>query len=724
MSPLQGWLHRQAARERRIVALEEGLIGGRLWSYSLYRLRYFFLAYLVESAGHAVTVLLLFKGLAWDNFLLVVVAHAGTMLVASLWWGALEQLRGQVRELHRSGRTHRIPSAIGGWLTFAVIVAAAVLALALGWTVWCASRGRFGVTEAYVAALLLRLALGLPTGCYHSGVYALRRVYKPLPATLAPELLGLAMMLAFWPVAGVWALVVSSLVVTVAVNALSLHYTHRVYRFLRFEPLRQTGRRALRAALRGAGRESLAAGVSHAVMALDSLVVLALLYGAQTDSESLVVLFLAAPTIRAGVDWGRLLYFDLKRLELRLFTNLRRRFELHTALLASLLGLVFWAFAAGIATAFYGRGLGSLYGALLAFFVARSVLARAQMQAYAARAYAAVVGTGVLCVAGLAAVAVVAQTEAQRLAAVAAITGLSAVALDRLARFAQVRAAAGTALVPLEWLGRLAQVHDAVRVGSARVIETTGPERLDARSRAERNRWRLGRLAERTARRLGRPGAATWVAPDRVVWFETSCDGAPSGPRVTVEWLQRVSGGLIAEVQSLDCGNGAQACSAAGHGQLLGRASRHLLAASDGVDAADARRMFDELVPGGIVYSPDAPVPPALAELPKSELRAILCDATAFARDLDVGRPRSHFDVSALCGDGELRLIFIAHPHCGRSARARWRERVTELNVRAAIGAAPQRHSGDEVRPARRKDDRSSIAVTGRTGRLAAEPVL
>ena len=33
------------------------------------------------------------------------------------------------------------------------------------------------------------------------------------------------------------------------------------------------------------------------------------------------------PTIRAGADWAALLYFDLKRLELRLFTNLRKRFE-------------------------------------------------------------------------------------------------------------------------------------------------------------------------------------------------------------------------------------------------------------------------------------------------------------------------------------------------------------------------------------------------------------
>jgi hypothetical protein len=679
---LDRWLRNQAARERRVVVLEEGLLGGRLWRYSAYRLRYFFLSYLNESALHAVTVLFLFRHLAWGNFRLVVVATTATAFVSSFWWGALEALRGQVRDLHRSGKPHRIERVIGGWLTFAFALSGVVLAAAVGWSVWRAIDGSFGVTDAFVVSLLLRLALDLPVRCYHSGVYALRRVYKPLKATLAPEFLGLAILLALWPVIGVWSVVVGSVLTTVLVTGLTVLYTRRVYYFLGFAPTREAGRDAMRESLRGARREFLTAGGSHAVMALDALAVLALLLGAKTDSRALVVLFLAMPTIRAGAEWARLLYFDLKRLELRLFTNLRKRFERHTLELAWLLGLAFWAVAAGIATGYYGRDVGGLALALLGFFVARSLLARAQIQAFAERAYALVLGTGALCLAGFAAVGLVADGETARLGAVALVAAVCAAVLTRLSRAMRAQGEPGTALLTLEWLRRLGHLRTPVRVGSARVVSAGGPERLDARTRDERNRWRLSQLADRTARRLGRLGAAAWIGPDRLVWFEPAGDA----PRVTAEWLQRASGGLIAEIQAFDCPTGEEALLTAGRGGLVGYASPHLLTAIFPVDVEAARRTFLGLVPNGVVYSPDEPVPPELAALSASELRTILLDAVIFARDLRSGRPRSDFDVTALCSGGELRLIFVANPKRRRQARGRWRHLVTALNVRGAIG--------------------------------------
>ena len=55
-----------------------------------------------------------------------------------------------------------------------------------------------------------------------------------------------------------------------------------------------------------------------------------------------------------------------------------------------------------------------------------------------------------------------------------------------------------------------------------------------------------------------------------------------------------------------------------------------------------------------------------MAALPGSELRAILQDASAFARDLRIGKRRSKFDVTALCSGGELRLILLAELQAGR----------------------------------------------------------
>src|SRR5439155_23368669 len=225
-----------------------------------------------------------------------------------------------------------------------------------------------------------------------------------------------------------------------------------------FSPLQEARPATLRASLRGASRESLLGGFSHAAMALDALAVLALLFQAKKDSNALLVLFLTMPTIRAGAEWATLLYFDLKRLELRLFTNLRKRFERHTFELAWLLSLVFWGAAMGIAAAFDPKSVSNLALPLLGFFVARSLLARAQIQTFAEGGYAAVIVTGLLCLGGLAAVGPLANGEAARLGAVALVAAVCAVALTRISRAARAQGEPGTALLTLEWLRRLGHV--------------------------------------------------------------------------------------------------------------------------------------------------------------------------------------------------------------------------------------------------------------------------
>lgn len=688
MSELERWLARQAAREQGVVLLEEGLLGDRMWPYAWRRLRWFFFRYAIESIAHGVTVLFLFRGLEWGNFLLVVVATAAVSLLGSLWWGALEGLRAHVRDLYRSGSPHRIAPVIGGWLALSLVGSAIILAFAAVWVAWHALDGSFDAAEAYVLVLLLRAAVDLPARTYHSGVFALRRIYKPIPATLGPELIGLAVIFALYPFVGVWAIVASGAVLTATVTGATVEYVRRVYHFLGIAPLRELSLRNVA----GSAREALAGSFSYAVMALDALVVLALLYKTETDSEALLVLFFAMPTIRAGFDWARLLYFDLKRLELRLFTNLRKRFERHTLWLALALGVFFWLVASAIAVAFDGNSAAPLVAALFVFFVARSFLARAQIQAFAEGAYAAVLWTGLLCLAGLGAVGPLADTESERMAGIAVAAAVCALALSQLRGFARTRGEPGTALLTLEWLRRLGHQRGPVRVGSARIVSAGAPERLDTRTREDKNRWRLSQLAERTARRLGGTGAAAWLGPDRVVWFE------PRGSsRVDAEWLQRASGGLVSEIVGRECANGEEALLEAGRAEMLGYASGHLLTAVLPVDVDEARRTFAAQLPGAVVYAPDEPVPPELARLRGSELRGILQDATAFARDLRIGRRRSGFDVTALCDGGELRLILIADLNAPRTARGRWRRLVTTLNVRAAIGGV---RSGR--RPARR----------------------
>src|SRR5262245_43057631 len=108
MSELATWLERQAEREERAVYLEEALLGNRFWAYAWYRLRYFFVRYVVGSLTHAATVLLLYRFFDGQAFVAVLLAYAGTSVVSSFWWGALEALRGDVRKLYRRRSPHLI----------------------------------------------------------------------------------------------------------------------------------------------------------------------------------------------------------------------------------------------------------------------------------------------------------------------------------------------------------------------------------------------------------------------------------------------------------------------------------------------------------------------------------------------------------------------------------------------------------------------------------------
>lgn len=679
---VDAWLRRQAAREARIVTLEQALLGDRLWRYGTYRLRFFAVNWLVASAAHAVLALTLLRTLGGTQLTTAVAAHAAVLVAGQFWWGALEAERARVRDLHRAARPHQVPPVIASWVGLGLLAAAVLVVAAV---VWTAVRG-VGPGALYVALMLLRLAVELPVRAYHSGVYAVRRVRIPLAATVGPQLAGLAVLAVPTPYAPALAV----FVVSVLEAATTLYWTRRLHHFLGIRLRGMLGPRAARATLR-AWREALAAGAATAVMGLDGLVVLALLAGAGSGSAAVAALFLVLPTVTAGAEWARLLYFDLKRLELRLFANLRRRFERFTAWLAVLLGLAFGAVAATVVTVVVlverpspGAGTGFV-AALVAFFVARSVLARAQIQAFADGAYAAVTTTGSACALGVLGVALLGGDGTVLLAGMAAAALACAAGLGAWHHTGAVRLGPVAALLTLEWLRALGAVRTPVLVGSAAVVPARGPDRLDARSRDDAQRWRLAQLAERVAHHLGPAGSAAWIGPDRVVWFERSDDR-----RVTGEWLQRASGGQVRRVRTARCPDGEQALLHAARSRWLGAAGEHLTTAILPVDGAQVRRAFHDLVPSGRVYDPAAGRS-GLAALPAAELRAVLADATAFARDLRVRRPRSRLAVTPLCAGGELELVFVIDPadpagrRAGRAARAGWNRRVTAFNLRAAV---------------------------------------
>lgn len=711
MTELARWLEGEARRERRAVYLEEALLGNRFWAYALYRLRYFFARYAVASLTHAVTVGLLYHFFDRTHFVVVLVAYSVASVISSFWWGALEAMRTEVRRLYRLRVPHLIPKAIGRWLSLSLQL---TLLTAIGTALWLAlflvGGGALSPAFLYVVAIGLRLSLQFFTRAYHSGIYAIRRIYRPLPAILGVELLGVTLAVALAPLLGAWALPVGALVAAPAVAGLSLYYTRRAYWFLGLSPAPFVAVTSLFLPPRRALRDFLGGGFSYALISLDSLLVL-ILFTTERDAAGktglFALFFLLSPTVRAGSEWAQLLYFDLKRLEIRLFANLKRRFERDVLRLAVVLGLLFSGVAILIGALVYRASFGGNAWVLVPFFVSISLLACVQIQAYSERAYPALIRNGALCLTGFVAAGLYAPTERTTVLGLAAVSFGGFLVL-RLRR-EQLEGDGGHVLLwPTEWLAELRAVEGPVRVTAARFFADAGVDDGDS--------WRREQVAVRLARNLRGSGKAALIEPGLLAWYEH----ANGGPAISERSLPAASGGLLRWVGSLAAEDGLAALHGAARADLLGRELAAAAARSAPPGVERLRASFGRMFTSGIVYVPDEPIPSRLDALPSEDKRAAVVEAVAFARELRTPHPRSRFQVTAFCESGELRLIFLVSRRAPRQLRERWEALIRRHSLQAAL-AWPEAESA--VTQDRRRRPRVSAQAPVRTRRKRSPAV-
>jgi hypothetical protein len=690
MNELSRWLATEAKREGRAVYLEEALLGNRFWAYAYYRLRYFFVRYAVASATHAVTVLLLYRFFDRTHFVIVLVAYAVASVVSAWWWGSLEALRTDVRRLYRLRAPHAIPKSIGNWLSLSLQLTLLTALGTLAWLVFELAHGEsFKPAQLYVVAIGLRLSLQFFTRAYHTGIYAIRRIYRPLPAIIGVEFVGITATIVLAPLLGAWALPTGALLGIGTVTGLSLYYSRRAYWFLGLSPRPFVQVTGLHLPPRRSLRDFLGGGFSYALIALDSLLVLVLFTterGVAGETSLFALFFLLAPTVRASSEWAQLMYFDLKRLEIRLFRNLKTRFERKLLRLAVVLGVLFSAVAIVVGMLVYPVHLGLLAFVLLPFFVSISLLAVLQIEAYSERSYAVLMTNAALCLVGYVAAARAFDHDAAIVLMLAAVS--FACFLLLLLRRETLEGDSDPALLwPTGWLAELRAIQGPVRVAAARFYPDQTVENDD---------WRQRHVGEQMARFLRRRGRATLVESGLLVWYERGADGQS----ITERSLPGASGGLLSWVGSAFGNNGLEALQAAARSGLLGREVERVVTRSGGPrDVEELRSTFGRMFTSGIVYAPDEPIPAKLDALPGKDKRAAVADAVAFARHLRSQRPRSRYEATAVCVMGELRVVFLVSRRAPRHLRSRWEALVRRYNLQAAVApASPAQPTGSRVR--------------------------
>ena len=455
----------------------------------------------------------LFAGVIWPEYLpYFLVLRGGSAVINGMLWGALESLRTQVRTHMRQRAPTTARAIIERWLGFGLVAVAVLVVSMLAYLRWAPTPfSSFSILDAYAISAFARLSLDVLGRIHHAGVFAYRRVYRPVWTLFVVDGLDLALAVCLFGFLGPWAFAPALLLTGVLKHILSFIYTQRAYQSLGdLAPRLNRVRPQLPSRLEVA--DALRYGVANLSGQFDAWVVLALATAVlTTGSDSGValsaLLHMGRPLLAAGTGWSRLFYFDFKRLDSRLSNFLRDRFD-------RLLYRVAWAMG-GLVTAVFLLAASWLPSfrlpalvlvPLSVFVMTRSIFGLRQLQAFIDSDFRRLQWQSACGIVGLVVVAMVPTSPAVALA-VLSIAMLTGVAGHASARSASQwnHGTAGSPLPLAVWLSTLQACREPL------VLHVATVDRKVASPR---------RVARTLAASIGDTGRVALVPKCRLVWWQ------------------------------------------------------------------------------------------------------------------------------------------------------------------------------------------------------------
>lgn len=560
MTEIERWFQRTASPGRQPVSLYSCFLTGRVFAYFRYRLRYSLLLATVQFVVHVAEFLILISALGGLAAFTVMVLRAGSVIIAGGWWGLLEIMRDRLRDFSRAGDRDASGAEIGRWLVLSLALAV-LMTLAGGVALILMRSAGDPVARLYSFLLILELAIGFPVRVLHSGVYATRRVYKPVWSMFAPTVAQLVVLGCGFYLYPTAALIVAILASNAIGIWVTVHYAREVYRLVGLWPRWPSPDRGLRQCFPRIppwlGFETMLSGASFH---LDAALVLALVgfYGTDTRTFDLTAglaawqhvdafrfFYLIMPLFRGTYESAGIFYFDFARLRgapgLR---EMKLRFFQALLWVAPAMALYFWVLAAALGMFVLHDIPITFLLALIPMFILRSLIGLYQIRLFAEGRFGTHIATLLMLLAMLWLVWMNPNPAADLIQITAAMIAQLIVLIN--AQHLRDRTPPGTSpLIPLrDWTRSLTREPGPLAVGSMTV-----PKAVTTKQRSA-----VVALMHQT---FSGTGHFAFQSPTKLVYHQRSPDSGDE--RRTGRVLQSATGGAARLTAGFHSPNGLSA---------------------------------------------------------------------------------------------------------------------------------------------------------------------
>src|SRR3954469_7918080 len=494
MNDIDRWFERAARREDRTVSLYASLLTGRIVKYFGYRMRYALLLDGTRYVIHVAEFLIILTSLGGLAAFTVMMLRVSSLIVSGAWWGLLEVMRERLRALAQSGDSDGIEREIGRWLVLSALAGTVVIIGGGVALVLLFPPGQDPLGTVYAFLILIELALRMPVRVLHSGMFATRRIYRPLWSMFAPTAVSLMVIgigVFLYPAGAIVIAIIASNAISIWIT---IHYTVRAYRLTGLWPKYRD--RSIRDLLPSIPpRPGVEATLSGLGLRLDAVAVLLIagIYSTNTrafdltagfsawrDVDVFQFFYLVLPLFRGSYEATAVFYFDFVRLRrIPTFRQFRVRFFHKLLWTTPVITLFFWSLAIPLVLWVLPDIPFSFLLALLPLFVLRSLIGAYQIRLFAEGQFRTL-NVSILFSAGLFALVWVDTNPASDLVQVTAAMIVLLIVHINLQHLRDRTTTLPTLLSLRDWIRALAAEPQPVRVG-----KVTIPDWIDSRQKSE-----------------------------------------------------------------------------------------------------------------------------------------------------------------------------------------------------------------------------------------------